>query len=165
MGGQIEKMSRMRKNILWGVLMGTIVAFCLDLSPTIFSIFSFNRRFLRTLSNSLFYCAIILWFLSIFIFLTRFWLYKKKLKKDPSLPTAVYDERAKLNWLKAYRVAFFVTVGFTILRMSPEFFFFRSVLSVFSRFNLPNGPFFVLWGAIIALVGSFLYYNRGAKNE
>lgn len=165
MAGQIEKMTRMRKNILRGILMGTIVAFCLDIFPTIFSLFHFNRRLIRTLSNDLFYGAVYLWLLTIFIFIIRFWLYKKKLKKESSLHTAVYDERVNLNWLKACRVAFFVTVGLTILRMSPEYIFFRSVLPIFSRFNLPNGPFFVLWGAIIALVGSFLYYNREAKNE
>ncbi len=161
MAGQIEKMARMRRNILWGVLMGTIVAFCLDLFPTIYSIFHFNRKFI--VKYSLFYGAVFLWFLTILIFLTRFWLYKKKLKKDPSLQTAVYDERVKWNWLKAYRVAFFVAVGLTILWKWVETFFAGELLKL--RFTLPNGPFLVLWGAIISLVGSFLYNNREAKNE
>lgn len=163
MAGQIEKMTRMRKNILWGVLMGTIVAFCLNLFPTFYSFFHFNRRSLRTWKYHLIEGAIILWLLIILIFVARYGLYKKKLKKDSSLHLAVYDERVKLNWLKANRFAFFVVIGFTLIWKSGDLFYPGWLFD--PRFTLPNGPFFVLWGCIIALVGSFLYYNREAKHE
>ncbi len=93
----------------------------------------------------------------------RFWLYKKKLKKDPSLHTAVYDERVKLNWLRAYPVAFFTATSLTVIWQSRDYFFSDWLMN--PRFTLPNGPFLVLWGGIIALVGSFFYYNREGKNE
>ena len=90
-------------------------------------------------------------------------LFKRRLKKDPSLHTVVYDERVKRNWLKAYRVAFFVALGITILWKWIETCFSRELLEL--GFTLPHGPFLVLWGGIISLVGAFLYYNREAKNE
>jgi hypothetical protein len=163
MANRIEKMTRMRRNILSGILIGTVIAFCLDLSPTIYSIFHFNRISIVTWKNHLFYSAVVLWLLTILLFITRYWLYKRKLKKDPSLHTAVYDERAKLNWLKACRFAFFAAISLTIIWKSCESFFSRWLLEL--RFTLPDGPFLVLWGAVIALVGSFLYYNQEAKNE
>lgn len=104
-----------------------------------------------------------MWYLTILIFLRRFWLFKKKLKKDTSLSSAVYDERVKLNWLIAYRFAFIAAVGLAVLWKGVESFFAGELMKL--RFTLPNGPFFILWGSIISLIGSFLYHNREAKNE
>jgi len=163
MADRITKMTRMRRNILSGILIGTVIAFCLDLSPTIYSIFHFNRISIRTWKYGLFNIAVVLWLLTLLLFITRYWLYKRKLKKDPSLHTAVYDERAKLNWLKACRFAFFSAISLLIIWESCAIYFSRWLLKL--RFTMPDGPFLVLWGAVIALVGSFLYYNREAKNE
>jgi hypothetical protein len=163
MADRIEKMARMRRIILSGILIGTVIAFFLDLFPTIFSIFHFNRISVLTWKNNLFYSAVVLWFITLLLFITNYWLFKRKLKKDSSLRTAVYDERAKLNWLKACRFAFFAAISLTIIWKICESYFSRLLLNL--RFTLPNGPFLVLWGAVIALVGSFLYYNREARNE
>ena len=162
MADRIEKMTRMRRNILSGILSGTLIAFFLNLFPTIYSIFDMRRPFIWRLKDLLFHGAIVTWFLAILFFTARYWLYRRKLKKDPSLPLAVYDERAEWNWLKACRFAFFTAVSLTII-WETHVFFSHQLLS--GRFTLPNGPFLVLWGAVIALVGSFLYYNREAKNE
>ena len=163
MAGKIEKMTRMRKNILWGVLITTSVAFCLNIYPTIHTLFHSNRNFISKWKYPLIEGAIALWLFTALFFLTRFWLYKKKLKREPSLHSAVYDERVRLNWLKANRIAFFVLVSSTILYERIGSIFSGQLLNL--RFTLPNGPFFVLWGAIISLVGSFIYYNQEGKYE
>jgi hypothetical protein len=163
MADRIEKMTRMRKNILSVILIGTVIAFCLNLAPPIYSIFHFSRISMRTWKYHLFDGAVVLWLLTLLLFITRYWLYKRKLKKDPSLQTAVYDERAKLNWLKACRIAFFAAISLTIIWKFCESYFSRLLLRL--KFTLPNGPFLVLWGAIIALIGSFLYHDREAKIE
>lgn len=163
MVGQIEKMNRMRNNILSNILIGTVIAFCLNIYPTFYTIIHPFRRFTWTWKNHLFYGAVYLWFLTLLIFIIRYWLYKKKLKKDLTLPSAVNDERVKQIRLKAYRFAFFVAVGLTIIWKSREIFFSNWLMN--PRFSLPNGPFLVLWGAIMSFVGSFLYFNRRAEND
>ena len=163
MAGQIEKMTRMRRNILWGVLMEMIVAFFFLIYPTIYALFHQRRYVSMFWENRLLVGAFLLWFLIILFFLTRYLLFKKRLKKDPFLHMSVYDERVKRNWLRACRFAFFVAVGITILRKGNEMFFFKETISFTSIF--PYGPSLILWGGVISLVGSFLYYNREAKNE
>jgi len=160
---RIEKMARMRKVILLEILIGSVIAFCLILFPAIFSIFHGGSIPIIEWKNHLFYCAAFIWLFTLIIFIVIYALFKRNLKKDPSLNSAVYDERAKTNWLKACRFAFFVLVGLTIVVKSCDMFLSRPLLEM--RFTLPNGPFFVLWGAVIALIGSFLFYNREAENE
>jgi hypothetical protein len=95
--------------------------------------------------------------------MTRYWLYKKKLRKDPSLRAAVNDERIRLNWLKAHRFAFFAATGITIIWKYFESFFPYPDEALLGP-SLPNGPFLVLYVAVISFIGSFLYYNREVKD-
>jgi MFS family permease len=159
MAGQIEKMHRMRKNILRGVLIGSIIAFGVFMYPTFFFIF---RKVTPLWSYRYLEGALILWLLVLLIFITRYLLYKKKLRKDPSLRAAVNDERVRLNWLKAYRFAFFTATGITIVWKWCESSFSHELLM--GKFHLPNGPFLILYVALISLIGSFLYYNREVKD-
>lgn len=163
MGHRIEKMNRMRRNILFGVLIGTVLALGLFMYPFINSIFRFTHRFTWSGSKRFFEVGLILWLLTILIFITRYMLYKMKLKKDLSLRIAVNDERVKLNWLRAYRFGFFIVVSITIFWKLYE----SSLWPEIGRRigPLPHGPWLIVSGAVISLVGSFLYYNREAKGE
>ena len=61
-----------------------------------------------------------------FIFLVRWWFYRRSLQKDPALRAAVDDERVQQSWLKAFRFAFFCLIGLFIL-------------TVFKTFPIPHG--------------------------
>jgi hypothetical protein len=169
MANEIEKMNKMRKNILRGVLIGSVLAFGVFIYPSIFSLFIGYKYQLpypfllgSRWDDRYLVSAFILWFLTLLIFMTRYWLYKKKLRKDPSLRTGVNDERVKLNWLKAHRFAFFAATGITIIwKWGPIFFSYDILMG---KYHLPNGPFLILYVALISFIGSFLYYNREVKD-
>jgi len=173
MASEIEKMNNMRRNIVRDALIGSVTAFGVFIYPTIFSLF-INLFINNKYQWPYFYLmgprwddrylmvAFILWFLTLLVFMTRYWLYKKKLRKDPSLRSAVNDERVRLNWLKAHRFAFFTATGITIVwKWGPSFFSYDLLMG---KFHLPNGPFLVLYVAVISFIGSFLYYNREVKD-
>ena len=150
---KIEKMNKMRRNILIGVLIGTVIAFGLLMLPTFFSKYRFQLFVLKR--------ALLLWLLTLLIFGVRYLIYRKKLMKAPSLRTAVNDERVKLNLLRAYRFAFLIVIVITIFWKWYETSFFPEILRW--KMMLPHGPWLIVFGAVISLVGSFLYYNREAK--
>ena len=147
-------MNKMRRNILIGVLIGTVIAFGLLMLPTFFSKYRFQLFVFKR--------ALLLWLLTLIIFGVRYLIYRKKLMKAPSLRTAVNDERVKLNWLRAYRFALLIVVGITIFWKWYETSFFPEILRW--KMMLPHGPWLIVFGAVISLIGSFLYYNREVKN-
>ncbi len=151
---KIEKMNKMRRNILLGVLVGTVVTFGWFMLPA-YKFITIRYRNVETVLKG----TMILWLLTLLIFGVRYLIYRKKLMKVPSLRTAVNDERVKLNWLRAYRLAFLVVIVITIYWKWYETGYFpvRGMI-------LPHPPWFIVFGAIISLVGSFLYYNREAKD-
>ena len=159
---KIEKMNRMRKNILLGVLIGTVFAFGLLLYPSINRIFHFTHWFRWRTTVTFLNAGFALWALTLLLFIVRYWLYRKKLKKDHSLRLAVNDERVNLNWLRAYRLAFIVIVGITIFWDWSETDYFPKVLI---KAWFPHGPWLIVFGAVISLLGAFLWYNKGAKSE
>jgi len=156
MDNQIEKMNRMRRNTLFGVLAGTVFAFCLFIYSPVNSIFHLGRRMTWSETMRYFYYALILSLITILVFSARYLLYRMKLKKDLSLLAAVNDERVKFNWLKAYRAAFLFVVGITVFWKWYETSLFPDALR-----PIPDPPWLVVFGAVISLVGSFLFYNRG----
>lgn len=163
---EIEKLNRMRKNIVRGILIGTVIAFVLFMLPNLG--LGYVENSYRTAVKALAYAGI-LWLLSLIIFGTIYWRYRKKLKKDPLLHEAVNDERVKLSWLKAYRFAFFVTFIISILWKLYEMTIINPEhLSLVRRFtklaHLPNGPFLILYIAVISLVGAFLFFSREVTN-
>ena len=155
MANEIKKMNSMRRNILLGVLIGSVIAFVLILYPSIWPHFNFLERLPYHLSL-LVQGAIIVWLLTLLIFGTRYWLFKNTLRKDPSLRAAVNDERIKLNWLRAYRFSFYSVLSITIIFKVYEIRYFG--------FALPHITWLILFAAPISLVGSFLYYNREVKD-
>ena len=107
--------------------------------------------------------GLILWLSVCAVMLAVFKLNKKKLKKDPLLLHAVNDERIRMNWFKAYRFGFFVICGLAVLWKSSDWFF--SYDQMFRGLRIPQGSFSILFGALISLIGSFLFYNREARDE
>jgi len=150
---KIEKMNKMRRNILIGVLIGTVLAFGLFMLPTFFSKYRFQLIVFKR--------ALLLWLLTLLIFGVRYLIYRKKLMRAPSLRTAVNDERVKLNWLRAYRFAFLIVIVITIYWK-----WFETGYFPVNRWQmrLPHPPWLIVFGAVISLVGSFLYYNQEAKD-
>jgi hypothetical protein len=107
--------------------------------------------------------GLLLWLSICAVMLAVFKLYKNKLKKDPLLLHAVNDERIRENWLKAYRFGFFVICGLAFVwKWSDSSFSFEQMIR---RLRLPEGPWLIFFGALISLLGSFLYYNREARDE
>jgi len=160
---RIEKLTRMRRNILWGVLAGTGVAAILLLFPIIVR----SARYLwwpaGRNSFPIYYWAFAIWLLTLLVFVVLYLLYKRKLRQDPALRIAVDDERVRIDWLKAYRFAFLTTVVVTVLLKAAETVFAPALIR--GSFPLPDKTWFLLTGAVLALVGSFLHYNRETGDE
>jgi hypothetical protein len=151
---KIEKMNRMRKNIVRGILVGTAIAFVWFILPNL-GLGNLENNY-QTAVKALAYAGI-LWLLSLVIFGTIYWRYRKIIKRDPLLHEAVNDERVKVSWLKAYRFAFFVTLIISILWKRYEMNMTNpNHLNLVGRFtklvHLPNGPFLLLYIAVISLL-------------
>lgn len=158
MASKIEKMNLMRRNILFIVFAGSSIAFGAFMYPAVYRIFHLNER--PRFDDSLFLYALAVWMGAVLIFSVRYFLYKRTLRKDPSLRKAVNDERVKLNWLKAYRVAFFAVVLFQGLMLLLQF------LEAFvgPMYLLLPQLYLTLFLASLSVVGAFLYHNREAKD-
>lgn len=161
---EIERLSRMRRNILWGVLAGTVVAVLMLFYPIIFR----SGRYHwwpahQRIGFPLYYGAFLIWLVTLLVFAVLFRFYKRKLRKDPVLRIAVDDERVTMIWLKAYRFAFLALVGVTILAKLAETALSGMILR--GSFPLPDKTWFLLAGAVISLVGSFLYFSRETGDE
>jgi hypothetical protein len=158
MASKIEKMNRMRKNILLIVMIGSSIAFGAFLYPSAYRLFHLNER--PRFDETPFLYALIIWLGAVLFFGVRYFLYKNALRKDPSLRKAVNDERVKSNWLKAYRFAFFAVV------------LLQGVMLLIQFLEALIGPLYLLFPplyltlflAILTLVGAFLHYNREAKD-
>jgi hypothetical protein len=158
MENEIEKMEKRRRHILAGMLAGTIVAFgWFMLSAT-----NLVYRSIRS-ADKAYIGSHLLWLMILIIFGTVYLIYKQELRNNPSLRNAVNDERVRLCWLKSYRFAFFTAVGAAIIWKWLETAFSSRLLM--TKMRLPNGPSLVLFVVVISLVGSFLFFDKGAKNE
>lgn len=156
----IEKMNRIRKNIVRGIFIASVLAFIWYILPYLglgLVKYSFNRAYKALEISALF------WLFSLLASGVISLLFKRKLKKSPDLYDAVYDDRVKLSWLKAYRIGFIVAFISSICWKCYETFNAENLLTM--KAHLPNGPFFVLYIAVMALVGSFLFISRESKND
>jgi hypothetical protein len=161
---KIEKLSRMRRNILLGVLGGTVVTFVLLIYPFIIP----SGRYLwwpagTRISFPFYYWAFLVWLLTLIVFVVLYMLYKRRLRKDPALRAAIDDERVRVNWLKAYRFAFCTLVVIIVLMKLAEMALAGALLR--GSFPLPDRTWFLLSGAVLSLVSSFLHYNRETQDE
>jgi len=158
MTGRIEKMNRMRRNILLIVFIGSLAAFGMFLYPSFYNLLHFQER--PRFFSTLFLAALIVWLIALAFFTVRYLLYKNILRKDPSLRAAVNDERVKLNWLRSYRFAFYAVVFFQGLLLLIQF----AEALIGPMYLLLPKLYLTIFLAFLSLVGAFLYYNREAND-
>jgi MFS family permease len=158
----IERLSRMRRRILWIVLAGTGAALALLVSPIVWPVLRTRWLDLDRSPDAIIYGAFIIWALTLVVFAGSFALYKRKLRKDPGSKAAIDDERIRTAWLRAYRTAFFVIVA---LSAFLKLFDMVYALRLVKVFLLPDRTWLVLAGAVLSLVGSFLYFSRESADE
>lgn len=159
---QIEKLSRMRRFILWIVLAGTAAATALLVSPIILPGLRTRWLDLDTSPDPLLYGAFYIWALTLAVFAASFLLYKWKLRRDVGSKEAVDDERIKAVWLRAYRTAFLVVMALAlVLKLFDVVYAFRMIKAIL----LPDRTWIILAGAVLSLVGSFLYFSRETADE
>jgi hypothetical protein len=159
---QIERLNSLRKNLLKGLLWASgiwlgilsiwiaiIFNRIVSLPPTL------GKIIIPSLQGVVYVSALIVLFYAL-----KYWIYKSRLKQDPSLRAALNDERISLGWLKAYRFAFFTLVVFHVLLLSNQAIgnvLLRSRAILLPQFaEIP----FVLLLAVLSCVGSFLHYIR-----
>ena len=159
MANAIEKMNRMRNYIVRGFFFGSLVAFGVFMWPTYYSIFGVSKPYIQM--YRFFEWGLLALTATILIFAIVYWLYKKKLKKDPALREAVNDERVRQNWLRSYRFAFYMIITVTIIWKFYELFIFN--IAGPRRLMLPHNPWLTLFVATLSVTGAFLYLNREAK--
>ena len=154
----IEKMNSIHKNIFRGIFATSVMAFVWYILPYLglgLVRYSYNRAVKALEISALF------WLLSLLVFGTINLLLKRKLRKA-ALYEAVYDDRIKLSWLKAYRIAFIGAFIASVLWKWYEIANSEKLLSL--EAHLPNGPAFVIYLAVVFLFGSFLFFSRESKN-
>ena len=152
-------MNQLRNTIVRCVFIGSCIAFAVFLFPSFYSLFSSKPWFVKYRFLEI---GLLLWLLIILIAVFVHWSYKRKIKKDPLLRAAVYDERVKTNWLNAYRFAFYAIVIANVAYKVFEVFIYNLVPP--HHFALPHTPWLTLFVALIGVTGSFLYFNREAKD-
>lgn len=163
MKNKIEMLNRIRKNTLLVILVGAVISFALFMFPSFNTLFHFTRGVTWGGAMIIFYISISLLFFSFLVFISRYWFYRNKLKKDLSLPVAVNDERIKLCWLRAYRFSFFIVVFLAIFWKWEESGFYPELWR--TKMPLPYPPLLIIYGAGISLVASFLWYSRDVKRK
>lgn len=111
-------------------------------------------------------------FLIFLVFLLKWWLYKRALRKDPNVAAAVNDEMVKQNWLMAFRKAFIVMISLGIvlelLKIVTNFSFFwhwrspwTTLINVLNFWHLQ----IVIYAGVMTCLASFLHYYRETENE
>lgn len=156
---RIEKMNRIRKNIVRGIFVTSVIAFLWYILPYLglgLVRYSFNRAYKALEISALF------WLFSLLASGAISLLFKRKLKKSPDLYDAVYDDRVKLSWLKAYPIAFIVAFMSSICWKWYETSNSEKLLTF--KAHLPHGPALIIYLAVIFLTGSFLFFSRESKN-
>ena len=108
---KIEKMNKMRRNSVLGLLFGTVISFVLvlfSMNANLYLKFKLYKLFKlpwsawkgRIIFGRI---SLLILLLTFFIFFMRYLHYKRKLFKNPALRVAVDDERVRMSWLKAFR--------------------------------------------------------------
>ncbi|MFW6128674.1 MAG: hypothetical protein ACOC6P_00305 [Candidatus Aminicenantaceae bacterium] len=141
MATKIERMNRIRKNIIRGIFLATTIAFVWFMSPNIAkgwveSSFQSSSRSLER--------AGVFWIISLLVFGVMSRWYKIKLRDDQSLYDAVNDDRIKLGWLKAYRFAFIVAFLASIFWQCYHYLWTRWRFSEYSLHQLERSEYLSL---------------------
>ncbi|MFW6128676.1 MAG: hypothetical protein ACOC6P_00315 [Candidatus Aminicenantaceae bacterium] len=166
MESKIEKINRMRKIILKVLLLGWVTLGIWLFYRTIISVLKLSWRRIDVYARSIEPFVKTLWIVGaiiLAIYVIIYLVYKAKITKDSSVRTAVNDERVRLNWLKAFRIAFFTLLFITIFWKWAETGLGTSFLH--RKISPIPGTWLMWYGSIFALIVSFLYYDREVKNE
>jgi hypothetical protein len=160
MGANIEKMNSIRKNIVRCIFVTSLIAFLWFILPFLgLGLVTYNyQRAVRA-----FEISAIFWLISLLVFGVINLFLKRKLNKA-MLYDAVYDDRVKLSWLKAYRIAFFVAFISSICWKCYDNLTVEKQLTL-EGYLPPNGPFFILYLAVISFAAAFLFFSRESKND
>jgi hypothetical protein len=153
---KIEKIYRMRRNVLIIAFVCSILLFCWYSLPGPLSRGKPGHFFDR-LPVSFFAISGIIAALLLLILITRYLLFKASTLKDPALRGAVDDERIRQNWLKAYRTAFYTMVGIHVA--------YLFLVYQFYELGLPHVGWFSATAGLMTFFGTALYYTREVKNE
>jgi hypothetical protein len=159
---QVEKMNHQRRNLLKGILWGSAVWTIMLLA---WIVIVFNGAISRDSAHFTVVTRVIQWtvigsVVLVLFFTLRYWRHKWVLRQEPTVRSALDDERVTLAWLKAYRFAFFTIVSLHVLLLliqsvGPLFFGLEGVrLPQFAEIPL------TLLLALVASTGSFLHYGR-----
>jgi len=111
MTNQIELLDRKRKKYRSGHILGFIVFFIAYLVRTLIKMLELKLETLYTGSMIVLLLAIAV----MAYFTARFLIVERKIRKDPILKEALYNELVRLNELKAWRIGFFSVIVFIIL--------------------------------------------------
>lgn len=166
MSTQIEIMDRKRRRLILFILIGYGAWY--GILNLYFTFSGLIRRFSDYRSpiyqaikqiSKYYYIAFLLGYLLCIFLIMIWWLYKKNLKKDPALESAVDNEMVKQNWLKAYKFSFFCIIALLvvhhIIRILDSF-YYRGKLGFIDGFAIH----YLLYAAVVSCLGAFLFYER-----
>jgi hypothetical protein len=111
MTNQIEIFDRKRKKYRGGSILGFIVFFIAWIVRTLIKMLELNLGTLYTGSMVVLLLAIAV----MAYFVARLVIVERKIRKDPILKEALYNELVQLNELKAWRIGFFSLILFILL--------------------------------------------------
>ncbi len=115
MSNQIEMYDRKRKNYRGGHILGFIVFFIAWIVRTLIKTLELKLGALYTGSMIVLLLAIAV----MAYFAARLVIVERKIRKDPVLKEALYNELVRLNELKAWRIGFFSLIVFILLASYP----------------------------------------------
>ena len=164
MESKIEKMNRMRKIILKAFLLGWVTLGIWLFHHTLISLLRLQWRTIRVDIKPILPYLKGLWIVGVIllaIYVLFYLVYKIKLMRDPNVRSAVNDERVRLNWLKAFRIAFYTLLFVTIFWKWYETGVGTSILH--KKIGPAISPYLLWFGSILALMVSFLHYDKDAK--
>ncbi len=115
MSNPIEMYDRKRKNYRGGHILGFLVFFIAWIVRTLIKTLELNLGALYTGSMIVLLLAIAV----MAYFAARLVIVERKIRKDPVLKEALYNELVRLNELKAWRIGFFSLIVFILLASYP----------------------------------------------
>jgi hypothetical protein len=155
---KIEKIYTVRRRVLYGVFICSIIYFILFMVPPFLS-----ARSPKLLDSNLFWIKLtyawgIAMLLICFGLLVRYLHLRTYLKKNPSLRQAVDDERIRISWLKAFRFAFYLML---VIHSLWIFGFHGHSLKT----QWPNVQWLSIAFIFPGLFGASLFFSRERRHE